>query len=173
MKTNSGFMSNDFDFDDLLDDVLDEFVPESLPQSSQPTNAAVFPIQPSIPIQPASKYKELQCLPFELEKEWERIIEVDEVVMRLRRSKPLSNAYKMSNGLVSETELTSYFHHLMEKCIGSDAKGQAVLQAMEKDPTLMNAFRMEMIKQVRATASASDPDLASERYEDLKDVLSM
>ena len=61
----------------------------------------------------------------------------------------------------------------MEKCIGSDAKGQAVLQAMEKDPTLMNAFRMEMIKQVRATASASDPDLASERYEDLKDVLSM
>ena len=173
MKTIFYSMSDDFDFDDLLDDVLDEFIPTNLPQPSTAANSAMFPTQPPVPAQPASKYKRLQCLPPELEKEWERIIEVDEVVMKLRGSKPLSNAYTMSKGSVSETELTSYFHHLMEKCIGSDEKGQALLQAMEKDSTLMNAFRTEMIKQVRATVSVNDPDIASDRYKDLKDVLSM
>lgn len=166
-------MSDAFDFDDLLDDVLDEVLPESLPQTSQNANFAVLSTQPSIPVQPISKYKELQCLPPELEKEWERIIEVDETAMKLRIPKPLSNAYKMSKGSVSETELTSYFHHLMEKCIGGDAKGQTVLQAMEKDSALMNAFRVEMIKQVQASASASDSDLASDQYKDLKDILSL
>ena len=166
-------MSDDFDFDDLLDDVLDEVLPTKQPSAVSVAPSTSYAMPSEIPSYPVFKYKELQNLPAEMGKEWEKIIEVDEAVMKLRKTKPLSHAYKNSKGSISDENLVNYFHHLMEQCVGRDDKGKAVIETMERDSALLDLFQKELIRQVRTSVSASDPDLASDRWADLKSLLSM
>ena len=158
-------MDDDFDLDGLLDDVLNSTIQQN--ETGDASSSQM--VAPHLtPVQPSSKYQALQILPMSMEKEWERVIEVDEAVMKLRKPQNLSNAYTETTGHIHEKSLKEYFEVLVGEVLGKDS---SLLTSLSSNPTVLRLFKEELVKRIRESVSADNKDLLAGDFSALKSLL--
>lgn len=158
-------MADDFDLDGLLDDVLNNTIQQN--ENGNTTSSQLTAPQ-FTPVQPSSKYQALQVLPISMEREWERVIEVDEAVMKLRKPHNLSNAYMETTGSIHEKSLKEYFEMIVGGVIGTDS---GLLTSLSSNSMVLRLFREELVKRIRESVSTDDKDLIAGNFKALKSLL--
>ena len=158
-------MDDDFDLDGLLDDVLNSTIQQN---EAEDASSSQMEAHHLTPVQPSSKYQALQILPMSMEKEWEKVIEVDEAVMKLRKPQNLSNAYTETTGHIHEKNLKEYFEAVVGEVLGKDS---SLLTSLSSNPMVLRLFKEELVKRIHESVSADNKDLLAGGFNALKSLL--
>ena len=166
-------MADDFDLDDLLDDVLQDTVPVNPDSMLDDLADELLGPATSEPDIIALKYPELECLPIELQKQWEVIIDKDEIKMKSRKPKKLSYAYTSKKSELKNTTLEDFFSMMMERAFKDQTKSKQLIDEMIKDKHFMSLFKEELRKKTRFCIDKTDSDIVSGNFPNIKSVLEL
>ena len=166
-------MADDFDLDDLLDDVLDESVPIQHDDLLNDVADELLNSTMSQPIKQPLKYPEMSCLPEEMQKKWETTIDADEVIMKSKKSKKLSNAYMGSKGKMKDLSLQKLCSLLLESVLEDRKNGKVVMKRMLQDEKFMMLFKEEMKKKIRLMIEKDDKDLVKGNFPEIKHLIDL
>lgn len=166
-------MADDFDLDDMLNDVLNSTIPETsnnlLDDLADELLGPTAPESKEIKL----KYSELMYLPLELRTEWETTIAQDEVVMKERKAKKLSNAYNSVDSCMNDLTIQKFFTLLLNSVLGEREYGQEMVQKMSQDEKLVSLFKDELKDKTRICINTSDTDLIHGTFPHIKSVMNM
>lgn len=160
-------MSSDIDLDDLLDEVLNECVPQRGNDVLDSPDGVLFPASSNQQQQIQLKYPALASLDPVTCDEWTKVIEVDEARMKLKHTKPLSNAYCGHKGTAEEGSLREVLSSLLKEVNLTSAD----IDLICSDERLLNLFAQELKTRIRRLVSSSDSDVQDARFSSLKRVL--
>ena len=160
-------MSNDIDLDDLLDEVLNDCVPQRGNDALDSLDDELLPASSNQPQQIQLKYPALASLDPVTCDEWTKVIEVDEARMKLRHTKPLSDAYYGHKRTAEEGSLREVLSSLLKEANLTSAD----IELICRDERLLNLFAQELKTRIRKLITSSDSDVQDPRFLSLKRVL--
>lgn len=161
-------MSSDIDLDDLLDEVLNDSAPKQSDDMLDSVMDELLPVAPASKLPENLKYPELSSLDTDTRNEWTKTIEVDEAVMKLKSTKPLSNAYQGKDTNIKSESLQEVLSFLLKE----ESLDPSCIATICSDKNVMDLFAKELGKRIKGIIRLSDKDLADSRFCALRALLS-